>query len=103
MRCCGLPHNRRGEEEHGGCRYLGGHHQGKLPIPPGSPSVTISVPGDIQSGAIVTVTLVGPPGGTVYPLMVTDINDGADTITVEISGPIPFPAGYAIHYIIINP
>jgi hypothetical protein len=44
---------------------------------PGS-SFTISVPGDIQSGAIVTVTLVGPSGGTIYPLMVTNVNAGAD-------------------------
>jgi hypothetical protein len=67
---------------------------------PGS-SFLISVPGDIQSGAIVTVTLVGPIGGTIYPLMVTNVNHVAETITVESSGTIP--AGYAIHYIIINP
>jgi hypothetical protein len=77
--------------------------KGSFSIPPGSSSVTITVPGDIQSGAIVTVTLVGPSGGTIYPLMVTDINDGADTITVESSATIPGGAGYAIHYIIINP
>jgi hypothetical protein len=72
-----------------------------IPFPPGSSSVTISVPGDILSGAIVTVTLVGPSGGTIYPLMVTDV--AAGSITVESSGTIPGGAGYAIHYIIINP
>jgi hypothetical protein len=75
--------------------------KGSFPIPPGSSSVTISVPGDIQSGAIVTVTLVGPTSGTIYPLMVTNIDDANEQITVESSAPIP--AGYAIHYIIINP
>jgi hypothetical protein len=34
--------------------------------------------------------------------MVTAIDDGADTITVALSGSILEP-GYAIHYIIINP
>jgi len=61
-------------------------------------SFTITVPG-VLSGAIVTVTLVGPSGGTIYPLMVTNV--AAGSITVESSAPIP--AGYAIHYIIINP
>jgi hypothetical protein len=59
---------------------------------------TIPVPG-VLPGAIVTVTLVGPSGGTIYPLMVTNV--AAGSITVESSAPIP--AGYAIHYIIINP
>jgi hypothetical protein len=68
---------------------------------PGS-SFTITVPGDIQSGAIVTVTLVGPTGGTIYPLMVTNIDDTNDQITVVSSGTIPGGVGYAIHYI-INP
>jgi hypothetical protein len=75
--------------------------KGSAPISPGSSSVTISVPG-IQSGAIVTVTLVGPSGGTVYSLMVTNIDLVAETITVEFSGPI-LGTDYAIHYIIINP
>jgi hypothetical protein len=75
--------------------------KGSVSIPDGSSSVTISVPGDIQPGAIVTVTLVGPTGGTVYSLMVTNIDHANDEITVGFSGPIP--AGYAIHYIIINP
>jgi hypothetical protein len=68
---------------------------------PGS-SFTISVPG-VRSGAIVTVTLVGPTGGTIYPLMVTNVNAVAETIRVESSATIPGGAGYAIHYIIINP
>jgi hypothetical protein len=63
---------------------------------------TIPVPG-VLPGAIVTVTLVGPTGGTIYPLMVTNVDDANDEITVESSGPIPGGAGYAIHYIIINP
>jgi hypothetical protein len=58
----------------------------------------IPVPG-VLPGAIVTVTLVGPSGGTIFPLMVTNV--AAGSITVESSAPIP--AGYAIHYIIINP
>jgi len=66
-------------------------------------SFNISVSGDIQPGAIVSVTLVRPSGGTIYPLMVTDVNDAAETITVESSGSIPGGVGYAIHYIIINP
>jgi hypothetical protein len=49
----------------------------------------------------VTVTLVGPSGGTIYPLMVTNV--AAGSITVESSGTIPGGVGYAIHYIIINP
>jgi hypothetical protein len=77
--------------------------KGSVPIPPGSSSITISVPGDIQSGAIVAVTLVGPSGGTIYPLMVTSVDDANDEITVESSGTIPGGEGYAIHYIIINP
>jgi hypothetical protein len=76
--------------------------KGSFPIPPGSSSVTIPVPGDIQPGAIVAVTLVRPGGGTIYPIMVTDIDDGANTITVAIAGTITV-SGYEIHYIIINP
>jgi hypothetical protein len=76
--------------------------KGSFPIPPGSSSVTIPVPGDIQPGAIVAVTLVRPGGGPIYPLMVTDIDDGANTITVAIAGTITV-SGYEIHYIIINP
>jgi hypothetical protein len=77
--------------------------KGSFSIPPGSSSVTITVPGDILPGAIVTVTLVGPSSGTIYPLMVTNIDDANDQITVVSSGTIPGGAGYAIHYIIINP
>jgi hypothetical protein len=78
--------------------------KGSFPITVSGSSFTISVaPADIQPGAIVTVTLVGPTGGTIYPLMVTNVNDVADTITVESSATIPGGAGYAIHYIIINP
>ncbi len=75
--------------------------KGSFTIPAsGGSSFTISVaPATIQPGAIVTVTLVGPSGGTIYPLMVTNV--GANTITVESSASIP--VGYAIHYIIINP
>jgi hypothetical protein len=78
--------------------------KGSFSIAASGSSFTISVaPADIQPGAIVTVTLVGPSGGTIYPLMVTNVNAGADEITVESSGTIPGGAGYAIHYIIINP
>ena len=78
--------------------------KGSFPITTSGSSFTISVaPADIQPGAIVTVTLVGPSGGIIYPLMVTNVNDVAETITVESSGTIPGGAGYAIHYIIINP
>jgi hypothetical protein len=83
----------------------GGIIRGSFSIPAsGGSSFTISVaPADIQPGAIVTVTLVGPSGGTIYSLMVTNVDDANDEITVESSGPIPGGAGYAIHYIIINP
>ncbi|GBD07662.1 hypothetical protein HRbin21_01493 [bacterium HR21] len=78
--------------------------KGSFPITTSGSSFTISVaPADIQSGAIVTVTLVGPSSGTIYPLMVTNINAAADQITVESSAVIPGGSGYAIHYIIINP
>jgi hypothetical protein len=78
--------------------------KGSFPIAASGSSFTISVaPADIQPGAIVTVTLVGPSGGTIYPLMVTNVDDTNDEITVESSGTIPGGAGYAIHYIIINP
>jgi hypothetical protein len=78
--------------------------KGSFPIAASGSSFTISVaPADIQPGAIVTVTLVGPTGGTIYPLMVTNVNAVAETITVESSATIPGGAGYAIHYIIINP
>jgi hypothetical protein len=78
--------------------------KGSFPIAASGSSFTISVaPADIQPGAIVTVTLVGPSGGTIYPLMVTNVNAVAETITVESSATIPGGAGYAIHYIIINP
>ncbi len=78
--------------------------KGSFPITAsGGSSFTISVPADIQPGAIVTVTLVGPSGGTIYPLMVTNVNDVNAEITVESSATIPGGAGYAIHYIIINP
>jgi hypothetical protein len=77
--------------------------KGSFPIAASGSSFTISVaPADIQPGAIVTVTLVGPSGGTIYPLMVTDIDDANDQITVVSSATIPGGAGYAIHYIIIN-
>jgi len=74
--------------------------KGSFPIAASGSSFTISVPG-IQPGAIVTVTLVGPSGGTIYPLMVTNV--AAESITVESSATIPGGMGYAIHYIIINP
>jgi len=78
--------------------------KGSFPIAASGSSFTISVaPADIQPGAIVTVTLVGPSGGTIYPLMVTNVNAVAETITVESSATIPGGMGYAIHYIIINP
>jgi hypothetical protein len=78
--------------------------KGSFSIETSGSSFAISVaPADIQPGAIVTVTLVGPSGGTIYPLMVTSVNDEAETITVESSATIPGGAGYAIHYIIINP
>ena len=78
--------------------------KGSFPIAASGSSFTISVaPANIQPGAIVTVTLVGPSGGTIYPLMVTNIDAGDDAITVESSATIPGGAGYAIHYIIINP
>jgi hypothetical protein len=73
-----------------------------IQVPPGGDSFTISVPGDILPGAIVTVTLVGPGGGTIYSLMVTNVDDINDEITVVSSGTISV-SGYAIHYIIINP
>ena len=77
--------------------------KGSFPIAASGSTFTISVaPADIQPGAIVTVTLVGPTGGTIYPLMVTNVNAVAETITVESSATIPGGAGYAIHYIIIN-
>jgi hypothetical protein len=82
----------------------GGIIKGSFPITASGSSFTISVaPADIQLGAIVTVTLVGPSGGPIYPLMVTNIDDANDQITVVSSGTIPGGAGYAIHYIIINP
>jgi hypothetical protein len=83
----------------------GGIIRGSFSIPAsGGSSFTISVaPADIQPGAIVTVTLVGPSGRTIYPLMVTNVDDANDEITVESSGTIPGGEGYAIHYIIINP
>jgi hypothetical protein len=74
--------------------------KGSFPIAASGSSFTISVPG-VLPGAIVTVTLVGPSGGTIYPLMVTNV--AAGSITVESSASIPGGAGYAIHYIIINP
>jgi molybdopterin biosynthesis enzyme MoaB len=78
--------------------------KGSFPITASGSSFTISVaPADIQLGAIVTVTLVRPSGGTVYSLMVSNIDDTNDQITVVSSGTIPGGAGYAIHYIIINP
>jgi hypothetical protein len=78
--------------------------KGSFPIAASGSSFTIFVaPADIQPGAIVTVTLVGPSGGTIYPLMVTNVNAVAETITVESSAAIPGGVGYAIHYIIINP
>jgi len=78
--------------------------RGSFPINTTGNSFTISVaPANIQPGATVSVTLVGPSGGTIYPLMVTNIDAAADTITVESSASIPGGAGYAIHYIIINP
>jgi hypothetical protein len=78
--------------------------KGSFSIAASGSSFTISVaPADIQPGAIVTVTLVGPSGGTIYPLMVTNVNAVAETITVESSATIPGGVGYAIHYIIINP
>jgi predicted acyltransferase (DUF342 family) len=78
--------------------------KGSFPIAASGSSFTIFVaPADIQPGAIVTVTLVGPSGGTIYPLMVTNVNAVAETITVESSATIPGGVGYAIHYIIINP
>jgi hypothetical protein len=78
--------------------------KGSFSIAASGSSFTISVaPADIQPGAIVTVTLVGPSGGTIYPLMVTNVNAVAETITVESSATIPGGMGYAIHYIIINP
>jgi hypothetical protein len=78
--------------------------RGSFPITAAGQSFTISVaPNDIQPGAVVTVTLVGPTGGTIYPLMVTNIDAATDQITVESSATIPGGAGYAIHYIIINP
>jgi hypothetical protein len=78
--------------------------KGSFSIATSGSSFTISVaPADIQPGAIVTVTLVGPSGGTIYPLMVTNVNAVAETITVESSATIPGGAGDAIHYIIINP
>lgn len=78
--------------------------RGSFSIAVTASSFTISVaPNDIKPGAIVTVTLVGPSGLTIYPLMVTNINDATDQITVESSANIPGGAGYAIHYVIINP
>jgi hypothetical protein len=74
--------------------------KGSYSITTSGSSFTISVPG-VLPGAIVTVTLVGPSGGTIYPLMVTNV--AAGSITVESSASIPGGAGYAIHYIIINP
>jgi hypothetical protein len=76
--------------------------KGSFSIETSGSSFIISVPGNIQPGAIVTVTLVRPGGGTIYPLMVTDIDDANDQITVVSSATIPGGAGYAIHYIIIN-
>jgi hypothetical protein len=76
--------------------------KGSFPIAASGSSFTIPVPG-VLPGAIVTVTLVGPSGGTIYPLMVTNVDAVAETITVESSATIPGGAGYAIHYIIINP
>ncbi|MCS7177641.1 MAG: hypothetical protein NZ960_08555, partial [Candidatus Kapabacteria bacterium] len=76
--------------------------RGSFSVPGGTNTFTIPAAGTIQPGAIVTVTLVGPGGGTIYPLMVTAINPTpANTIVVESSAVIP--AGYSIHYIIINP
>jgi hypothetical protein len=71
-------------------------------IPPAAPTDEV-LRIDPATGEVTrsTVTLVGPSGGTIYPLMVTNVNAVAETITVESSAAIP--AGYAIHYIIINP
>jgi hypothetical protein len=83
---------------------LAGIIKGSFPIAASGSSFTISVaPADIQPGAIVTVTLVKSGGGLTYSLMVTNIDDTNDQITVVSSGTIPGGAGYAIHYIIINP
>jgi hypothetical protein len=76
--------------------------KGSFPIAASGSSFTIPVPG-VLPGAIVTVTLVRSGGGLIYPLMVTNVDAGAETITVESSGTIPGGAVYAIHYIIINP
>jgi predicted acyltransferase (DUF342 family) len=73
--------------------------KGSFSIETSGSSFTISVPG-VLPGAIVTVTLVGPSGGTIYPLMVTNV--AAGSIKVESSATIPGGAGYAIHYIIVN-
>jgi hypothetical protein len=73
--------------------------KGSFSIETSGSSFTISVP-DVRPGAIVTVTLVGPSGRTIYPLMVTNV--AAGSITVESSATIPGGEGYAIHYIIIN-
>ncbi|MCS7226974.1 MAG: hypothetical protein NZ821_08290, partial [Gloeomargarita sp. SKYB31] len=62
---------------------------------------TISPGQDIQSGAIVVVTVHGPAGGGVVGAMVTAVNAGTDTFTVATS--MSIDNTYAIHYMIINP
>ncbi|MBL7973383.1 MAG: hypothetical protein JNJ85_00625, partial [Candidatus Kapabacteria bacterium] len=64
-------------------------------------SFTITVSGDIATNAIVNVTLYGSAGGGVIPVMVTNVNDVANTITVAAGASIDNT--YKIHYIIINP
>jgi hypothetical protein len=62
---------------------------------------TISPGQDIQTGAVVVVTVYGPSGGGVVGSMVTNINATADTFTVATT--MTIDNTYAIHYIIINP
>ncbi|MBL7997740.1 MAG: hypothetical protein JNL32_03785 [Candidatus Kapabacteria bacterium] len=62
---------------------------------------TISASGDIAANAIVNVTLVGSASDGVIPVMVSQVDDTANTITIVVGSSIDNT--YRIHYMVINP